>query len=104
VDTGMNAFGWTVEQARAYMRENSFISETEVNSESIRYSCDIPGQSLAYKIGDAEMMRLRDKFKAARGDRYDIRDFHRIVLSSGGMPFPLLEWHIDESAKALGTS
>lgn len=104
VDTGMNAFGWTIERARAYMRENSFISEKEVDSESIRYSCDIPGQSLAYKIGDAEMMRLRDKFEAARGDRYDIRDFHRIVLSSGGMPFPLLEWHMEESAKVLATS
>src|SRR3546814_7562755 len=52
VDTGINVMGWSLEQARDYLREHAFMPETEIRSESIRYSCDIPGQALAYKLGD----------------------------------------------------
>src|SRR3546814_19733190 len=54
VDTGMNTLGWSLEQAREYMREHSFMSEREIESETLRYSCGIPGQSLAYKLGDRQ--------------------------------------------------
>ena len=84
----------------SYMRENSFIPEAEVDSETVRYSCDIPGQSLAYKIGDSEFLRLRAKVHAQLGAGFDVRKFHRAVLSPGGMPFPLLEWHIDRTFEA----
>jgi uncharacterized protein (DUF885 family) len=90
VDTGMNAFDWSLEQARAYMRDNSFMPETEIQSESVRYSCDIPGQSLAYKLGDTFLMEARERMRAALGDRFDIRDFHEAVLGPGALPLPLV--------------
>jgi uncharacterized protein (DUF885 family) len=95
VDTGMNALGWTLEQARHYMRHNASMAETEVLTESLRYSCDLPAQSLAYKLGDTEMLRLRERMRAARGPHFDLREFHAAVLGFGGMPIPDLEWSID---------
>ncbi len=91
VDTGMNALGWTLEQARAYLREYSGMSDAEINSETIRYSCDIPAQSLAYKLGDDYFVMLRDEMRARVGkDAFDIRDFHTAVLSAGSLPLPLV--------------
>lgn len=90
VDTGMNAAGWTLERARAYMREHSGMSETEIDSETVRYSCDIPAQSLAYKLGDDYFVDLREEMRARLGDRFDIRDFHAAALSPGSLPLPLV--------------
>jgi uncharacterized protein (DUF885 family) len=101
VDTGMNAFGWSLEKARDYMRANSFMSETEIRTESIRYSCDIPGQSLAYKLGDTFLLRQRDRMKVALGDRFDIRDFHDAVLRPGALPLPLVGENVDRAIAAL---
>ena len=56
VDTGMNALGWSRERAMQYMRENTFQSDTEIATESLRYSVDIPAQALAYKIGSLKML------------------------------------------------
>jgi len=103
VDTGMNVLGWSLEQAREYMRKNAFMPEAEVLTESVRYSCDIPGQSLAYKLGDNKMQRLRDKMQTALGDNFDIRDFHQAVLNPGGMPLSDLEWHINWTIEQLRT-
>jgi len=99
VDTGMNIFGWSLEKARDYMRENSFLSENEICSESLRYSCDTPAQALAYKLGDAEIMRLREKMHEELGERFDIRDFHRAMLHPGGMPLSDLEWHVGRTMR-----
>ena len=95
VDTGMNALGWSLEKARDFMRRNSSMSEAEVQSESLRYSCDLPAQALAYKLGDTEMMRLRERMRKARGADFDVRDFHAAVMEGGAMPFPDLAWHLD---------
>jgi len=86
VDTGMNALGWSLERAREFMRANSSMSDAEIRSETLRYSCDIPGQALAYKLGDTELMRARETARAARGDKFDLMDFHARVLAFGGMP------------------
>jgi uncharacterized protein (DUF885 family) len=94
VDTGMNALGWSLEQARAYMREHTALSEAEIASESLRYSTDIPAQGLAYKLGEIKVKTLRDRARSALRDRFDIRDFHDAVLGSGGMPLDVLEWHV----------
>jgi uncharacterized protein (DUF885 family) len=102
VDTGMNAMGWTLEQARRYMREFSGVSETEIRSETLRYSCDMPAQALAYKLGDTEMIRLRERAKDRLGPRFDLRDFHAAVLSAGALPLPDLEWHLERSLSAQG--
>jgi uncharacterized protein (DUF885 family) len=96
VDTGMNALSWSLERARDYMREFSSMAESEVLTESLRYSCDIPAQALAYKLGDTEMLRLRQRMKERLGDRFDLRGFHEAVLSAGALPLPDLAWHLDQ--------
>jgi uncharacterized protein (DUF885 family) len=90
VDTGMNALGWSLERAREYMREHSFMGPTEVDSETLRYSCDLPGQALAYKLGDDFLFDLREELHALRGDDFRIADFHDAVLRAAGLPLPLV--------------
>jgi uncharacterized protein (DUF885 family) len=69
----------------------------------LRYSSDIPGQALAYKLGDYALMAMREKMRAALGDRFDVRDFHDAVLSPGAMPLPLLARHIEHvTAQRMG--
>ena len=94
VDTGMNYLGWTLEEGREFMRRHTFQSETEIASESLRYSTDMPGQALAYKSGLEELLRLREIARQMAGEAFDIRDFHDSVLGSGGMPYPVLERHV----------
>ena len=95
VDTGMNAMGWSLEQARAYMAEHLIESETEIISESLRYSTDMPGQALAYKAGFEKIHQLREKTRQAQGDDFDLKAFHEAVLGSGAMPLTLLEEHLE---------
>jgi len=95
VDTGMNVLGWSLEQARKYMREHSGMTETEIQTETLRYSCDIPGQSLAYKLGDTHIMRLRKRVKEALGPAFTLKEFHSVILAPGALPLPELEWHVE---------
>ncbi len=90
VDTGMNAFGWSLERARQYMREHSFMGETEIDSETLRYSCDIPAQALAYKMGDDFLHDLREDLRVALGERFAVADFHDSVLRMAGLPLPIV--------------
>jgi uncharacterized protein (DUF885 family) len=101
VDTGLNALGWSLERARAYMAENSFFPETEINSETLRYSADIPGQALAYKLGDRAILDLREAMRRRLGARFDIRDFHDVVLGDGAMPIPVLAEAVEARTRAL---
>jgi uncharacterized protein (DUF885 family) len=101
VDTGMNALGWSLEQARDYMRAHSGMGETEIQTESIRYSCDIPGQGLAYKLGDERILAMRERMREALGSRFDLKEFHALVLGPGALPISDLEWHIDREIKRL---
>ena len=103
-DTGMHAKGWSREQAIRYMLDNSGMSETEVVAEVERYIA-IPGQALAYKIGQLTIRRLRDKAEKALGPRFDIRAFHAQVLDTGALPMTVLEAKIDDwiaATKATG--
>ena len=95
VDTGMNYFDWPREKAMQFMRANLLESETQVHTESLRYSCDIPGQALGYKMGSFKIRALREKTKSALQEKYDVRKFHAAVLGSGSMPMTVLEKHID---------
>ena len=95
VDTGIHAKGWTREQAIRYMLDNSGMSETEVVAEVERYIA-IPGQALAYKIGQLKILELRARAEQALGPRFDIRQFHEQVLMTGALPLPVLERKIDE--------
>jgi uncharacterized protein (DUF885 family) len=101
VDTGMNALGWSLERARNYMRENSGMSESEICTESVRYSCDVPGQALAYKMGDSKIMELRRRMQQGLGSRFDLKVFHDAVLGPGAVPLPELEWHVDYEINRL---
>jgi uncharacterized protein (DUF885 family) len=100
VDTGMNAQGWPLARARAYMREHLIESDTQIATESLRYSADIPGQALAYKMGSRALWDLRRKAEAALGSRFDLRRFHDCVLSSGSLPLATLGSKLDDFVAA----
>jgi len=94
VDTGMNDLGWSRSKAMEFMKENVLLSDTEIASETLRYSTDIPGQALAYKMGSNRIRELREEAKDALKERFDIRKFHDAVLGSGAMPLSVLHDHI----------
>jgi len=94
VDTGMHHQRWTREQAIDYMRENTGMGEKEVTAEIERYLV-MPGQALAYKVGMLKILELREKAKAELGERFDIREFHDVVLGRGAMPLTLLERQVE---------
>jgi uncharacterized protein (DUF885 family) len=99
VDTGLHAKGWSREQAIQYMIANSTLAPTDVESEVERYIA-WPGQALGYKVGDLRIQALRRKAEAALGARFDVRDFHREVLSDGAVPMEILERKIDRWIEA----
>ena len=94
LDTGMNALGWSLEEAREFMRKYTFATETEIQTETLRYSVDMPGQALAYALGMDRLILIRNNMKNQLGDQFDIRDFHDAVLKEGAMPLNILEDHI----------
>ena len=95
VDTGMHAMRWSRAKAKEYMRQHELESETQIESESLRYSLGTPAQALAYRVGSGEILRLREKAKNELGKKFDIREFHDWVLGSGPMPLEVLAWHVD---------
>ena len=95
VDTGIHAKGWTREQAIEYMTENTGMSATEVTTEIERYMA-LPGQACAYKVGELKMLELREKVKAAFGDKFSLKDFHAVILENGALPLTVLEKLVDE--------
>jgi uncharacterized protein (DUF885 family) len=94
LDTGIHAMGWTREQAIEYATRNSSSSQTSIVSEVERFMA-IPGQALAYKMGELKIRELRTRAEAALGPRFDIRAFHRAVLEDGALPLAVLEGKID---------
>ena len=95
VDTGLHAKKWTREQAIKWFADANGSSAEELQSEIDRY-CVWPGQACGYKVGHNEIVRLRDKAKAALGPRYDLRAFDDAVVLGGNVPLTLLETVIDE--------
>ncbi len=94
VDTGLHSKGWTREQVIDYMLENSAESRTQAVAEAERYMA-IPGQALAYKIGELKILELRKRAEDALGETFDIRQFHAEVLKDGSVPLDVLEGKID---------
>lgn len=95
VDTGMNFYGWPRAKAIAYMKENTLQSDAEIETETLRYCCDMPSQALAYKMGMRKLVELREKAKKALGPAFDVRSYHDTVLGSGSLPLDVLESHVD---------
>jgi uncharacterized protein (DUF885 family) len=94
LDTGIHAKGWTREQAIEYALANSSQSPGMVTSEVERFMA-IPGQALAYKIGQLKITELRQRAEKALGPRFNIKAFHRAVLEDGALPLDVLEEKID---------
>jgi uncharacterized protein (DUF885 family) len=89
VDTGLHALGWTRQQAIDYLTAHTALGLNNVANEVDRYIA-YPGQALAYKLGQLELLRLRAEARARQGDRFDIRRFHDVVLGEGALPLPVL--------------
>lgn len=94
VDTGLHAKGWTRKQAIRYMIDNSALAKSDITAEVERYMA-IPGQALAYKIGQLKISKLRQLAEESLGDRFDIRQFHNQVLLDGSLPMSILEEKIE---------
>ncbi|KQY81719.1 MULTISPECIES: DUF885 family protein [Roseateles] len=95
VDTGLHHKGWTRERAIQYMLDNSSMAESDVVSEVERYIV-WPGQALGYKIGQLEISKLRAEAEAALGAKFDVKGFHRVVLTAGQVPLPVLRELVQE--------
>jgi uncharacterized protein (DUF885 family) len=89
VDTGMHAFGWGRQRAIDYFEANTIIAHNNVVNEVDRY-IGWPGQALAYKIGQREILALRALAEKQLGARFDRRAFHDVVLGSGAVSLPVL--------------
>jgi uncharacterized protein (DUF885 family) len=94
VDTGLHRKRWTREQAIDYMTKTTGMPESEVVIEIERYLVQ-PGQALAYKVGMMKILELRQRARDALGSKFDLRDFHDVVLGSGAMPLAILERVVD---------
>jgi uncharacterized protein (DUF885 family) len=99
VDTGIHAKGWTRQQVLDFMYANSAVSETRAVAEAERFMA-IPGQALAYKIGQLRILEIRRDAEARLGPAFDLRAFHAEVLKDGAMPLSMLEARIDDWIRA----
>lgn len=95
VDTGMHSKGWTKAQAVAFMRDNSALSDANIEAEVNRY-ISWPGQALGYKIGELKIRELRARAEQALGTKFDLRGFHDAVLGQGSVPLDVLERQVDD--------
>jgi uncharacterized protein (DUF885 family) len=94
VDTGMHAMGWSRQQAIDYMMQNTVLAQNNVENEVDRYLGD-PGQALAYKVGQLEILALRDEAKQRLGDKFDLKAFHEVVLRNGAIALPVLREQVE---------
>jgi uncharacterized protein (DUF885 family) len=94
VDTGIHWYGWTRFQAMDFLVRHAALTQGEAAEEVDRYIA-IPAQALSYKIGEREILDLRERAKAALGEKFDIKRFHEAVLKDGAMPLPILEAKIN---------
>ena len=94
VDTGVHAKGWTRQQMIDYMAKNTALSIHEVTTETDRY-ISWPGQALSYKIGEIKIRELRKKAETALGEKFDIREFHEVILEEGTVTLSIMEKRIN---------
>ena len=103
VDTGMHALGWTRRQAIEYMLDNTLLAENNVENEVDRYIA-WPGQALAYKVGEREILKLRAEAQAALGARFSMAAFHDRVLENGAVTLGVLRARIEAWIAAGGAT
>jgi uncharacterized protein (DUF885 family) len=98
VDTGIHAMGWTRERAEQFMREHTALTEENIRNEVDRY-ISWPGQALAYKVGQLEIVRLRREAEQSLGAAFDLRRFHDVVLENGAVTLPVLAAEVERWLK-----
>jgi uncharacterized protein (DUF885 family) len=108
VDTGFHSKKWTRQQVVDYFHAHSAIDEVDVQTETDRY-ISIPGQALAYKVGQLKIIELRERAKRKLGAKFDVRKFHDTVLDAGALPLDVLEsrvgaWIAGEKAGTAATN
>lgn len=96
VDPGLNAFRWTESQAQKYMFEEFFGPMQQIETEVLRYAIDMPAQALAYRLGSLQFCKLRKKYEQILGEKFELGVFHDAILRNGPVPFPVLEWYLDQ--------
>jgi uncharacterized protein (DUF885 family) len=101
VDTGMHAMGWTREQAQQYLRDNTVLSEHDIEEEIDRY-ISWPGQALSYYLGMTEIMKERKHAQEVLGPKFNLRAFHDAILATGGVPLPVLDEYLEVWIKGGG--
>ena len=94
LDSGMHAKKWTREQAIDYFKQNSLLSDRDVVKEVERFLV-WPGQATSYKVGQLKILELRAKAERELGPRFDLRDFHQVVLGNGPLPLDVLAQQVD---------
>ncbi|MGB7211698.1 MAG: DUF885 domain-containing protein [Gemmatimonadales bacterium] len=101
VDTGIHALGWPRDSAIAYLTANTGLSRADVENEVDRYIAD-PGQALAYRLGERELLALRAEARTRLGPRFDLKAFHDAVLANGSVSLPILHDIIESWITAQG--
>jgi len=99
VDTGLHSKGWSKEQAVAYMKDNSALTDANIDAEVNRYISN-PGQALAYKLGELKIRELRARSEKALGAKFDLRRFHDAVIGQGAVPLDVLDAQISRWIEA----
>ncbi|HUQ06048.1 MAG TPA: DUF885 domain-containing protein [Kofleriaceae bacterium] len=94
VDTGLHAKGWTRAEAEAYMLAHTALTPENISNEVDRY-IGWPGQALAYKVGQLEILALREQARTALGAGFDLKRFHDVVLSQGAVTLPVLRAQVE---------
>lgn len=93
VDTGMHTMGWSRQQAIDFLAQNTALSMHNVTTEIDRY-ISWPAQALSYKLGEITIKQLRAEAEQALGERFNVREFHDVVLSNGSVPLAVLEQQV----------
>lgn len=100
LDVALHTKGWTREQAVKYLSENTALSLHEVNTEINRY-ISWPGQALAYKMGELKIKELRKKTEESLKEKFDIREFHDLILSQGTVTLKIMEQMVDRYIETI---
>jgi uncharacterized protein (DUF885 family) len=101
VDTGMHYLGWTRQQAIEFMADNTALTLHNITAEVDRY-ISWPGQATAYKMGELKIRALRTQAEEQLGEKFDVREFHDVVLGSGAVPLDVLEDNVTAYIEATG--
>jgi uncharacterized protein (DUF885 family) len=102
-DTGIHWKGWDIEQARRCFTENSALSPHNIQTELERY-ISWPAQALAYKVGELKLRELRQHAQSTLGERFNVREFHDLILLGGAMPLDVLEERVKEWVESKAQS